>query len=105
MTIGRDGSVTVFSSKVDLGTGVETALGQIVADELDVQFKQIKMVTGDTTTAVDQGITAGSRTVELAGPQLRQAAAAARQELLKLASTRLGDAVTTLTVTDGVDIA
>jgi CO/xanthine dehydrogenase Mo-binding subunit len=102
IAIGRDGMVTVFSSKVDLGTGVETALGQIVADELDVQFKQIKMITGDTTTAVDQGITAGSRTIELAGPQLRHAAAAARQELLKLASTRLNVAVSQLTVTDGV---
>lgn len=102
IAIGRDGMVTVFSSKVDLGTGVETALGQIVADELDVQFKQIRMVTGDTTKAVDQGITAGSRTIELAGPQLRQAAAAARQELLKLASSRLGAPVSQLTVTDGV---
>src|SRR6266566_1990288 len=79
-----------------------SALGQIVADELDVQFKQIKMITGDTTTAVDQGITAGSRTIELAGPQLRQAAAAARQELLRLASARLGAPVSQLTVTDGV---
>jgi CO/xanthine dehydrogenase Mo-binding subunit len=102
IAIGRDGGVTVFSSKVDLGTGVETALGQIVADELDVPFKQIKMVTGDTTKAVDQGITAGSRTIELAGPQLRQAAAAARQELLKLASVRLGAPVSQLSVTDGV---
>src|SRR5690242_3329115 len=102
IAVGRDGVVTVFSSKVDLGTGVETALGQIVADELDVEFKQIKMITGDTTLAVDQGITAGSRTIELAGPQLRHAAAAARQELLKLASARLGAPVSQLTVTDGV---
>ena len=102
IAVGRDGTVTVFSSKVDLGTGVETALGQIVADELDVQFKQVKMVTGDTTKSVDQGITAGSRTIELAGPQLRHAAAAARQELLKLASQRLGAPASQLTVTDGV---
>ena len=102
IAVGRDGVVTVFSSKVDLGTGVETALGQIVADELDVQFKQVRMVTGDTTKAVDQGITAGSRTIELAGPQLRHAAAAARQELLKLASARLGAPVSQLTVSDGV---
>jgi nicotinate dehydrogenase subunit B len=102
IAIGREGGVTVFSSKVDLGTGVETALGQIVADELDVPFARVKMVTGDTTKAVDQGITAGSRTIELAGPQLRHAAAAARQELLKLASERLGASASQLTVTDGV---
>ena len=102
IAVGRDGMVTVFSGKVDLGTGVETALGQIVAEELDVKFGQIKMVTGDTTKTVDQGITAGSRTIELAGPQLRQAAAAARQQLLKLASARLGAPASQLTVTDGV---
>ena len=102
IAVGRDGMVTVFSGKVDLGTGVETALGQIVAEELYVPFKQIKMVTGDTTKDIDQGITAGSRTIELAGPQLRQAAAAAREQLLKLASAHLGAPVSQLAVTDGV---
>jgi nicotinate dehydrogenase subunit B len=102
LAIARDGTVTVFSGKVDLGTGAETALAQIVAEELDVPFKQIKMISLDTTKAIDQGITAGSRTIERAGPQLRQAAAAARQELLKLASARLGASVDKLTVRDGV---
>ena len=49
-------------------------------------IQPIHMDTGDTSKTIDQGITAGSRTIERAGPQLRQAAAAARQELLKLAS-------------------
>ena len=102
IAIGRDGSVTVFTSRVDLGTGIETALAQIVAEELDVPFKQIRMEVGDTTKTVDQGITAGSRTIERAGPQLRQAAAAARQQLLKLASAKLGAPVEQLRVTDGV---
>ena len=102
LAIARDGTVTVFSGKVDLGTGVETALAQIVAEELDVPFNQIKMISLDTTKAIDQGITAGSRTIERGGPQLRQAAAAARQELLKLAAARLNVPVDTLTVKDGV---
>ena len=102
LAIARDGTVTVFSGKVDLGTGVETALAQIVAEELDVPFKQIKMIGLDTTKAIDQGITAGSRTIERGGPQLRQAAAAARQELLKLAAARFNAPVDTLTVKDGV---
>ncbi len=102
LAIARDGSVTVFSGKVDLGTGAETALAQIVAEELDVPFEQIKMSSLDTTKAIDQGITAGSRTIERAGPQLRQAAAAARQELLRLAAARLNAPVDTLTVKDGV---
>ncbi len=102
LAIARDGSVTVFSGKVDLGTGVETALAQIVAEELDVPFKQIKMIGLDTRKAIDQGITAGSRTIERGGPQLRQAAAAARQELLKLAATRLSVPADALTVKDGI---
>src|SRR5512147_574393 len=102
LAIGPDGTVTVYSGKVDLGTGVETALAQIVAEELDVPFNKVHMIGLDTTKAIDQGITAGSRTIERGGPQLRQAAATARQELLKLASARLGAPVEKLTVTNGI---
>ena len=102
VAVAQDGSITVFTSKVELGTGVETALAQIVAEELDVPFKQVHMDFGDTAKSIDQGVTAASRTIERGGPQLRQASAAARQELLKLASTRLDTPVDKLTVTDGV---
>ena len=102
LAIAPDGTVTVYSGKVDLGTGVETALAQIVAEELDVPFNKVHMVSLDTAKAIDQGVTAGSRTIERAGPQLRQAAAAAKQELLKLASQRLGSPVESLSVTSGV---
>jgi nicotinate dehydrogenase subunit B len=102
LAIGQDGTVTVFTSKVDLGTGVVTALSQIVAEELDVPFQQIHMETGDTANTIDQAATVGSRTIERGGPQLRQAAAAGRQELLKLASARLEAPVERLAVQDGV---
>jgi len=102
LAIAPDGTVTVFSGKVDLGTGVETALAQIVAEELDVPFRQIHMIGLDTAKAIDQGITAGSRTIERGGPQLRQAAAAARQELLKLAAAKLKSTPEKLVVKDGV---
>jgi nicotinate dehydrogenase subunit B len=102
MAIAKDGTVTVFTGKVELGTGVVTALAQIVAEELDVRFDKVFMDSGDTDKAVDQGVTAAARTIERGGPQLRQAAAAARQELLKLAAARLDSGVDLLTVTDGV---
>ncbi len=102
LAISKDGTVTIFTGKVELGTGVVTALAQIVAEELDVAFNKVYMDSGDTDKAVDQGVTAAARTIERAGPQLRQASAAARQELLKLASARLDSPVDTLTVTDGV---
>src|SRR5438093_1578073 len=77
LAVAQDGSVTVFTSKVELGTGIETALAQIVADELDVPVQIIQVDRRDTAKSVDQGMTVASGTLERAGPQLRQAAAAA----------------------------
>src|SRR5688572_25938286 len=86
IAIAEDGNVTIFTGKVDLGTGVETALQQICAEELEVPFERVFMAMGDTTArTVDQGRTAGSQTIPRAGTQLRQATAVARLELLKLA--------------------
>jgi nicotinate dehydrogenase subunit B len=102
LAIARDGSVTVFTSKVDLGTGVLTALSQVVAEELDVPFDRIRMRTGDTDNTIDQSQTSGSRTLHKAGPQLRQAAAAGRRALLNLASAHLGAPVEKLAVSGGI---
>jgi Aerobic-type carbon monoxide dehydrogenase, large subunit CoxL/CutL homologs len=79
------GVVIVSTGKVDLGTGIETALAQIAADELDVPFNRIHMQMGHTAKTVDEGRTAGSNTIQAAGQHLRQATAAARVELLKMA--------------------
>ena len=86
IAVSQDGTVTIFTSKVELGTGIETALAQIAAEELDVSWKKVKVDMGDTAKTIDQATTSGSRTIERAGPQMRQAAAAARKELLRLAS-------------------
>jgi nicotinate dehydrogenase subunit B len=102
LAIMQDGGVTAFTGKVDLGTGVETALAQIVADELDVPFERVHMMMGDTAKTVDQGRTAGSQTITRAGTQIRQAVAAARQELLKMASAKLDAPPEKLVVHDGV---
>ncbi len=102
LAITPDGYVTFYTSKVEIGTGTITALAQFVAEELDVPFDKIKMDSGDTSRTIEQGSTVGSRTIERAGPQIRQAAAAARHELLKLASAQLGAPVEKLTVVDGV---
>jgi nicotinate dehydrogenase subunit B len=102
IAVSQDGTVTVFTSKVELGTGIETALAQIVAEELDVSWRKVKVDMGDTARTVDQATTSGSRTIERAGPQVRQAAAAARKELLRLAAEKLGAPAEKLTVRDGV---
>ena len=102
IAIRQDGTVTVFTSKVELGTGIETALAQIAAEELDVSWRKIKVDMGDTAKTIDQATTSGSRTIERAGPQIRQAAAAARKELLRLAAEKLGAPAEKLTVRDGM---
>ena len=102
IAVMRDGGVVMYTGKVDIGTGSRTALTQIVADELDVPFNRVTMAMGDTAKSVDQGRTVGSNAIPRGGAQLRQAAAAARQELLKLASARLDAPVERLTTTDGV---
>jgi len=102
IAVAQDGTVTVFTSKVELGTGIKTALAQIAAEELDVPLAKINVDMGDTDKTIDQATTSGSRTIKRAGPQIRQAAAAARKELLRLASQRLGASADKLTVKDGV---
>ncbi len=102
LAIDAKGMVTVYSGKVDLGTGVETALTQIVADELDVPFASIKIVQGDTALTPDQGPTFGSLSIQNGGMQIRNAAAVARKALLELAATHLAAKPEELKVAAGV---
>ncbi len=101
LAIQPDGTVTAYSGKVELGTGVRTALTQIVAEELDVPPGRVRMVMGDTALTPDEGYTAGSMTVRMSGAALRQAAAEARQALLEMASERLDANLDELEVRDG----
>src|SRR5712692_7229587 len=102
LIVQRDGSITVMTGKVELGTGVSTSLRQIVAEELDCPFEKITWIQGDTANTVDQAPTFGSQTIKRGGSQLRQAAAEAKATLLSLAATRLGIPVENLTVAQGV---
>ena len=100
--IDADGSVLVYSGKVDLGTGVLTALTQIVADELDVPMSHVTVVQGDTALTPDQGTTSGSLSIQNGGMQLRRAAATARRALLQKAAAELGLDVSALVIRDGI---
>jgi len=102
LAIDDRGRVTVYSGKVDLGTGVQTAIAQMVADELDVPFARVTVVQGDTALTPDQGPTYGSQSIQTGGVQIRQAAATARQALLTEASKRLGTSKDELIVMDGL---
>ena len=100
--IAADGLVTAFSGHVDLGTGIRTALGQIVAEELDVSFARVVVVLGDTAEAPDQGATIASETIQITAIPLRMAAAQARQFLLARAAEKLEMPVEELSIEDGL---
>jgi len=101
LAIDPAGSVTLYSGKVDLGTGVSTALIQIVAEELDVPLAHVQIVEGDTALTPAQGKTWGSLSIQNGGVQIRQAAATARRALLQEAAKRLGVAAEDLSVEQG----
>jgi nicotinate dehydrogenase subunit B len=100
--ITADGVVTAFNGHVDLGTGIRTALAQIVADELDVSFARVVVVLGDTSSTPNQGPTIASETIQVTAVPLRKAAAQARQYLVGLAAKRLELPEGELTVDDGL---
>lgn len=102
LAIDDKGMVTLYSGKVDLGTGIRIGLQQILAEELDVPLANVTTIEGDTALTPDQGPTYGSQTIQLGGMQIRQAAATARSALLDQAAQRLGAAKDDLTVADGV---
>jgi len=90
LRIDADGTVTIYTGKIELGQGIGTALAQIAADELDVEMKRIRMVHGDTALTPNEGQTAGSLSVETSGTAVRFACAEAREMLLAAAATKLG---------------
>ncbi|AZD23322.1 Isoquinoline 1-oxidoreductase beta subunit [Pseudomonas chlororaphis subsp. aurantiaca] len=101
IALGADGHVTAFCGHVDLGTGVRTALAQLVADELDVDFEQVRMILGDTASTPDQGPTIASATLQVSALPLRQAAAQLRQWLLEGAAEILDQPIAGLRVERG----
>jgi CO/xanthine dehydrogenase Mo-binding subunit len=102
IAIEPDGTIQAYSGKVETGTGVRTALAQIVAEELDAPLDRVRLVMGDTDLAPDEGYTAGSMTVRMGGGQLRIAAAEARLALMERAAERLGAPVEQLEARDGM---
>jgi len=102
LVIEKDGTITAFSGKVELGTGVGTALAQIVAEELDVPLERVHMVMGDTARTPNEGYTAGSMTISGSGTALRNAAAEARHAMLEMAAERFNVTSDELIVREGV---
>lgn len=83
--LNSDETITIFIGKVELGQGIKTAVSQIAAEELEVAIERIRVQTADTDQSPNEGLTAGSMSVEMSGRSLRHAAVTARHILLALA--------------------
>ena len=90
LSVWDDGRAIGMNGHVDLGTGIRTALTQIVAEELDLGLDQVDMILGDTACVPNQGPTIASASIQIHSLPLRQAAAQARGWLLASAAERLG---------------
>jgi CO/xanthine dehydrogenase Mo-binding subunit len=102
VAIGRDGRVTAFFGKMDMGQSLDIAIAQIVADELDVAVDQVDVVMGDTALTCNQGGASGSTGIFTGGRPLRNASAEARRLLVQAAAQKLGVPAEQLRVDDGV---
>jgi CO/xanthine dehydrogenase Mo-binding subunit len=102
MAVNADGSVAAYFGKMDMGHGLQAAIGQIIAEELDVPYAAVKVYMADTGTSVNQGGASGSTGIQLGGKQMRVAAAEARRVLVEMAAEKLGVPAGDLTVVDGV---
>ena len=99
--VGEEGTVTVYTGKAEVGQNIRTSLTQVVAEELPTPLDSIRLVMGDTDlTPYDRG-TFGSRTTPTMAPQLRKAAAAARQLLITLAAEQWNVEGDSIVVADG----
>lgn len=105
VSLAEPGRAIVRSGKVELGQGIATALAQIAAEELELDLGRIDLAAADTDLGPDEGLTAGSQSVEISGSALRLATAQARDALLRAASSRLGCDPKDLACRDGTILA
>jgi nicotinate dehydrogenase subunit B len=96
-----DGEVMIRIGKVEYGQGIWTALAQVAAEELQVTLDRVRVAPVSTSTSPDEGVTAGSLSVQDSGSALRQACAQARDLLLAAAAAKLGVGREALVVADG----
>lgn len=102
LVLEGDGTLTIYTGKVNLGTGNTTALAQMAAEELEFPIDRVRVVQGDTAMTVDQGATIGSLSISNAGIQLRQAAATAAAAIREVAARAYRIAPTAVRLENGL---
>ena len=108
LRIAPDGVVTVVSKHIEFGQGNHAGLAAIVAEELDADWDEVKVVQAPAIAKVYQNLgmgvqgTGGSSAIANSWPQLRAVGAAARAMFVSAAATRWKVAAGEVTVKDGV---
>lgn len=100
--IDARGAVTILTGKAELGQGLKTALLQVAAEELKVDFAGLQLITADTSLTADEGYTAASHSIQDSGTAIRNAAAQVREILIGEAAQRLKVDRVTLRAEHGV---
>src|ERR1700730_15319238 len=99
--IDRGGGVTVFCGSTDIGQGSDSVLAYVVAEELGIAPRDIRVITGDTDlTPVDLG-SYSSRVTLMTGNAALQAAERARELLVQATATKLSIPGVRLAFADG----
>jgi carbon-monoxide dehydrogenase large subunit len=85
--VTADGVIVAQSGATSQGQGHETAFAQVVATVFDVELERVQVVQGDTDAVAKGTGTFGSRSMQVGGSALHQAAT----EVLEAARRRAGD--------------
>ena len=109
LRIDEDGTITVMVGQSEMGQGVATALPQLVAEELDVDWDQVTFELAPAHSAyglaAGMQMTGGSTSVVQAWRPLREAGAKARWMLREAAARRWGVAAEDVTTRSGTAVA
>ncbi len=84
--IDTDGSVTLISKQPEIGQGIKTSLPMVIAEELEVNWKDVKIVQGDLNPAYGSQFAGGSLSTPLNYDEFLKLGALARTMLIEAAA-------------------
>ncbi|MDN5213296.1 molybdopterin-dependent oxidoreductase [Fulvivirgaceae bacterium BMA12] len=102
LEILKDGTIRIFTGKMELGQGISVAVAQVAAEELNTDINKVSVRLAETEVTPDEGFTVGSNSIETSAMSIRYAAATAREQLLQLAAKQLKVTASDLHVKDGM---